>query len=766
MKHLIFCREYPPAPHPAGGIGTYAEHVARLLAEEGETVHVVAQLWQGAARRVDERHGGRLVVHRVPLDEPVEAGWPMDVPELAASALTAFRRSELPSASFGWQASLLAETLVEREAIDVVEAQDFEAPLYYFQLRRALGLGPARRPPCFVHLHSPTEYIFRYNGWDVGRPDYLPQKRVEDYSITAADALLCPSRYLARQIEAQFGLRAGDVSVVPYPIGDLGQLDRSPETWAGGTICFVGRLEPRKGVVEYLDAAIDVAPDHPALRFDFVGSDTSLSGQGGTMVGEYLRSRIPAALRARFRFHGAQPRERLPKLLAAACIAAVPSRWENFPNSCIEAMCSGLPVLASPAGGLVEMVEDGRTGWLAASGRREDLARALRRALATSPAEREAMGGAAAATVRQCCDNAAIVERQLEFRRNLVAAGPDRSLRLAPVLPWAGVRGDALQHRPSLERSAGADTKGLGLVVTAVDGIAPLLDDCLAAVARQTRVPTAVVLVADEACDDTTRVAVGHARAAGWRVVDRRGTSITAARNAGIRALLAGGTVPLGIACVDAGWRLHPAFVEACESTLRSCPEVGVVSSWTRPAGDADTAIIRPCPAFPYQWIMNDAATCSAVRTEAFAAARLFRAELPGAFAWWDLVNAVMATGWVAITYPAILSDEGSAGAPAGSSDTQWGRALLERFPDLVERDAGELAILRDALSRPVEATRVVAQVLTPRDVLRAPLAKKMLIARQALHDPGNALRWLVWHGRRTLERATSRVRRQPPGTP
>ena len=49
-------------------------------------------------------------------------------------------------------------------------------------------------------------------------------------------------------------------------------------------------------------------------------------------------------------------------------------------GSCVEAMAWGLPVIASPAGGMAEMLEDGGTGWIAASQSPPDLASALRRA--------------------------------------------------------------------------------------------------------------------------------------------------------------------------------------------------------------------------------------------------------------------------------------------------------------------------------------------------------------------------------------------------
>ncbi|MGH7477896.1 MAG: hypothetical protein ACRELD_16660, partial [Longimicrobiales bacterium] len=65
MKQLIISREYPPAAYPPGGIGTYIHNIARLLAEAGETVHVIGERWKGAPLERDESYGGRLIVHRV-----------------------------------------------------------------------------------------------------------------------------------------------------------------------------------------------------------------------------------------------------------------------------------------------------------------------------------------------------------------------------------------------------------------------------------------------------------------------------------------------------------------------------------------------------------------------------------------------------------------------------------------------------------------------------------------------------------------------------
>lgn len=424
MRHLILCREYPPAP--SGGIGTYVDHLAALLAGAGETVHVVGQLWQGAERQVEEipgRQGGRLIVHRLPYLDWESDGARLDPGDRILSGLF---RSDFPPRAFAWQAALLAERLVESEEIDVIEAQEYEAPLWFFQLRRALGMGPRRQPPCVVHLHSPTEPIAVHNEWDLSRPDVAAALRLEEQTIRAADALLCPSRFLARQAEARYGLPAESVRVIHLPLGGGRPVERSAEAWARGPVCYVGRLERRKGVLEWIDAAVAVAREDPEVRFDFVGPNVlGLSWISGE---ELVERRIPPEVRDRFAFRGSRPRAELPGLLAGARIAAVPSRWENFPNTCVEAMVSGLPVLATRQGGMAELIADGASGWLAEAATPEALASALRRALATPPERLREMGRRAASTVARACDNETILASHLAFRAEVAAHGTCRSL--------------------------------------------------------------------------------------------------------------------------------------------------------------------------------------------------------------------------------------------------------------------------------------------------------------------------------------------------
>ena len=400
-------------------------NIARILAEVGETVHVIGERWAGAPLEREERCDGRLVIHRVGVDDEI-AGTPA---RAGPDELQLLGPTTFPAQRFAWRAALLAESLVRHGGIDVIEGQDWEAPLYYLLGRRALGLGPEHGPPCVVHLHTPTEFIFRLNEWRPHRPEQLATIRMEEYCITAADALVCPSQYMARQIATRYAVPLDAIAVIPYPLGDFPLVDRGDAVWRDGPFVYVGRLEPRKGLLEFVDAAVDVAKTHDQVSFDFVGDDGWYRGR--QTMQQYMAGRIPRGLRERFRFHGVQPRSRLPEILGRARAAVIPSRGENYPNVCIEAMCSGLPVIASPTGGMVEMLDDGVTGWIASSQSAHGLAEALRRALATPAEKFAAMGRAAAIAIRQRCRNDIIVRQQLTWRKGVVESGAARSIGMS-----------------------------------------------------------------------------------------------------------------------------------------------------------------------------------------------------------------------------------------------------------------------------------------------------------------------------------------------
>lgn len=766
MNHCIVCTEYPPAHIPPGGIGTYVYNIAHLLAEAGETVHVIGRLWPGAPDRIAEFCNGRLIVHRVPVDEPVYGTPDAAEPEAARTKIAALRQSEYTEQCFAWQVSLYLERLVDEVEIDVIEAQEVNAPLYFFLLRRAIGLGPKHRPPCIIHLHSSSEFVVRYNEWDAANPCWVTAKRLEDYCIGAADALLCPSQFLAHQTEDEFGFAPQTVTSIPLPIGDTPLLERSRDVWRSGSICYFGRLEPRKGVIEWIDAAVSVADDYPDVTFEFIGAD--LKYTGGYTVQQYVVGRIPRRSRQRFRFRGSHSKDKLLEFLCQAKAAVVPSRWENFPNTCVEAMCTGLPVIASPNGGMAEMITDAETGWISADTSAETLAVALRRALDTPPERLAAMGERAGAKIRQICDNDATVAKHLAFRTRVGERGARRSVRLPSNLPLSGKR---MPDDPE-QRAAAGTGKGIAVILNAGANV-DASHKCLTSLEQQKVAPLSVVVILLVTENGGAAALIDRAKSCGWRVAKQRGHSLAVALNEEISQLMASDTPPLAFVFLDPWDTLDPAFMGSCERVLRHADDVGVVSMWIHETGQESELVVRPCPAFPYQLIGNETAPTAAIRAEALSAANPFQNDMSRGFDRWQLINSILAQGWKAVTIPTALASRAQQLNGFFPGADRMYQALLASTPDIVARYAQQFVhLIRQGIpdpaslrgvqmrspSRAASADEMGIAIVKPRDLLAAPMSQKIRIARKLLKDPRPALRFISWHAIATYKRLVGRV--------
>jgi glycosyltransferase involved in cell wall biosynthesis len=168
-------------------------------------------------------------------------------------------------------------------------------------------------------------------------------------------------------------------------------------------IAAVSRLVWHKGYPE-LAAAMRAVPD---AELWVVGE--RLSTDRGADMEAVLRS---AGLGDRLRMLGY--RRDIPALLAAADIFTLPSRFEGLPMSVIEAMLTGLPVVATNVRGPAEQVVDGVTGLSVPAGDAPALAAALA-TLAGDPGLRVRMGDAGRQRALELYDEAKVLTRTLDL---------------------------------------------------------------------------------------------------------------------------------------------------------------------------------------------------------------------------------------------------------------------------------------------------------------------------------------------------------------
>jgi glycosyltransferase involved in cell wall biosynthesis len=118
----------------------------------------------------------------------------------------------------------------------------------------------------------------------------------------------------------------------------------------------VARLAEQKDHRTLVEAAAIVLERQADVRFVVAGD--------GELRAEL--EALAAPLGERFRFLGA--RDDVPDLLASFEVFAFPSRFEGLCVSVIEAQAAGVPVVATPVGGIRETVVEGETGWLVPPG--------------------------------------------------------------------------------------------------------------------------------------------------------------------------------------------------------------------------------------------------------------------------------------------------------------------------------------------------------------------------------------------------------------
>ena len=225
-----------------------------------------------------------------------------------------------------------------------------------------------------------------------------PIHRLIDRSLARRTALVVANARAVADFCVSEGIPESKICVIPngFDFESFRPLSRSsaretlsiPES--AKAVAFVGRLEKQKGVSVLLEAAryLNELPDFLLLIIGEGPEEQSLKEQA-----EDAR-----LLKESVRFVGSL--EDAASILPAFDVVVLPSLWEGLPNVLIEAMASGVPVVATHVGGVSELVEDGRTGFLVRPGESRPLAEKIRYLL-EHPFDARGMGEVAQNASRQ-----------------------------------------------------------------------------------------------------------------------------------------------------------------------------------------------------------------------------------------------------------------------------------------------------------------------------------------------------------------------------
>ncbi|WZH38412.1 MAG: glycosyltransferase [Microbacterium enclense] len=344
-------------PH-VNGAARFAERLAAGLVARGHDVHV-------AAPSIGHSHSGTFT-------EVIE-GEPMTMHRLPAYR---FLPHDWLTFVLPWRAKHYARQVLDQVKPDVVHIQS------HIVIGRGLTREARTRGiPVIATNHVMAENILDFTTL----PDFLDRIFVKlawaDAARTFAmtRAVTTPTRRAADFLESTIGIRG----VIPISCG----IDRSNYTPDLGPreasrVLFVGRLTTEKGIdvvlraLAMLDPALDVT-------FDIVG--------GGDQRRSLEQLAEQLGLADRVIFHGHTSEEELRSLYTRATVFAIASIAELQSIATMEAMASGLPVVAADAVALPHLVHDGENGYLFEPGNAEELAARLTDVLTADPEERRRM---------------------------------------------------------------------------------------------------------------------------------------------------------------------------------------------------------------------------------------------------------------------------------------------------------------------------------------------------------------------------------------
>lgn len=331
MRVCMLSAEY--APNIYGGLGRHVTDLAPSLASQGVQVHVVTHHPGGDVAHDEQR--GDLYVHR--------AEWP-----LAMEALD----WDCRIANLNCAYIARALEVIEEHRIDLVHAQDWSVCQALVALRRVFAMPSVAT----IHVHTSDP--------NHPRIDYR-HSQIEAFAASS-DAIICCSRYMKAELERLYPCPS-PVTVVPNGV----YLERFPFVeHLGADVLFVGRLVPRKGVHDLIHAF--------GLAEQRIRGDLVIVGGGSPSYESELRGLArELGIGSRVRFEGHVENEFLTRYMHRARVVAIPSLYEPFGIVALEAMASGVPVVAYDVGGLAEIVHDGVNGLKVPAGDVDGLAERL-----------------------------------------------------------------------------------------------------------------------------------------------------------------------------------------------------------------------------------------------------------------------------------------------------------------------------------------------------------------------------------------------------
>jgi glycogen synthase len=271
------------------------------------------------------------------------------------------------------------------------------------------------RVPLIVTLHS----MEPLRPWKVDQlgSGYLLSSWIEKTAVETADRVIAVSARMREDILGHFQVDPAKVVVIHNGIDPerFQRTERRDVLARRGVrepyVLFVGRITDQKGIFHLLDAVPKLPPGVQVVLCASAPDTPEIEARLRRAVAELPNVLWIAEM---------VPLDEVIQLYSHAAVFVCPSVYEPFGIINLEAMACRTPVVASAVGGILEVVEDGRTGLLVPPARPDDLAAAIRRVL-DDPGLARAFGEAGRRRVEERFSWTSVAERTEQVYADAIA---------------------------------------------------------------------------------------------------------------------------------------------------------------------------------------------------------------------------------------------------------------------------------------------------------------------------------------------------------
>lgn len=358
--------EYVTEENFDGGLSNYMHRVALCLKQLGHNPIVIV-----TSKKNEIIYHKGIEVHRVKL-----RGWKL------MRLINLLLLDKLSSITYLLWLSFYLNSFVIKKI-----NQNQKISIVHYPSCAGLGLFRLKNIPSIIRISS---YIPLWNKAYELKPtlNVKLSEKIEDIAYIKADALIAPSYLNAKAVEQVVGK---DVAVIETPfILETTDLDYSvyeEKLKNKKYLLFFGTIGIMKGCGLIAEIIQPLLQKYPDLHFVFVGKDKGYLGFKGESVMDRIK-RKAAQFQDRVIHCEPLTHNYLYPIVANAYAVVLPSRVDNFPNTCIEAMAHKRIVIGTQGTSFEQLIQDGISGFLCQKDNASDLLNTIETVLQLNPQEK------------------------------------------------------------------------------------------------------------------------------------------------------------------------------------------------------------------------------------------------------------------------------------------------------------------------------------------------------------------------------------------